>query len=73
MSTAEQTAHAGERETPIVCLPSLALLAVVLSNNNRRLRRRIHDKQPKSLTGLAELCGRKVPNIRRKGKPAWKK
>ena len=52
-------------ETPSIWFPSLASLAAVLSDDNRRLLRQIHDKQPKSLTELAELSGRKVPNLSR--------
>jgi predicted transcriptional regulator len=53
------------KEIPSVWFPSLASLAAVLSDDNRRLLRLIHDKQPKSLTELAELSGRKVPNLSR--------
>jgi len=49
-------------ETPCIWFPSLASLAAALSDDNRRLLRLIHDKQPKS---LAELSGRKVPNLSR--------
>lgn len=52
-------------EPPTIWFPSLASLAAVLSDDNRRLLRLIHDKQPKSLTELAELSGRKVPNLSR--------
>ncbi|SAH82782.1 Predicted transcriptional regulator [Bordetella ansorpii] len=52
-------------ETPSIWFPSLASLAAVLSDDNRRLLHLIHDKQPKSLTELAELSGRKVPNLSR--------
>lgn len=51
--------------TPSILFPSLASLAAVLSDDNRRLLRLIHDKSPKSLTELAELSGRKVPNLSR--------
>lgn len=50
---------------PNVWFPSLASLAAVLSDDNRRLLRLIHDKNPTSLTELAELSGRKVPNLSR--------
>lgn len=53
------------KETPSICFPSLASLAAVLSDDNRRLLRLIHERQPKSLTELAELSGRKVPNLSR--------
>lgn len=52
-------------EAPNIWFPSLASLAAVLSDDNRRLLRLIHDKRPKSLTELAELSGRKVPNLSR--------
>lgn len=52
-------------ETPSIWFPSLASLAAVLSDDNRRLLRLIHDTQPRSLTKLAELSGRKVPNLSR--------
>lgn len=53
------------RDVPTVWFASMASLAAVLSDNNRALLRTIHDKQPKSLTQLAELTGRKVPNLSR--------
>jgi predicted transcriptional regulator len=52
-------------EIPSIWFPSLASLAAVLSDDNRRLLRLIYEKQPKSLTELAELSGRKVPNLSR--------
>lgn len=52
-------------EIPSIWFPSLASLAAVLSDDNRRLLHLIHDKKPKSLTELAELSGRKVPNLSR--------
>jgi predicted transcriptional regulator len=52
-------------EMPSIWFPSLASLAAVLSDDNRRLLRLIHDNQPKSLTELARLSGRKVPNLSR--------
>lgn len=52
-------------EVPSIWFPSLALLAAVLSDDNRHLLRRIHDKQPKSLTEQAEFSGSKVPNLSR--------
>ncbi len=50
---------------PSIWFPSPASLAAVLSDDNRRLLRPIHDRQPKPLTDLAELSGRKVPNLSR--------
>ncbi|CAP44342.1 HVO_A0114 family putative DNA-binding protein [Bordetella petrii] len=52
-------------EIPSILFPSLASLAAVLSDDNRHLLHLIHNKQPKSLTELAELSGRKVPNLSR--------
>ena len=40
-------------------------LAAVLSEDNRALLRLIHDQRPPSLTALAELTGRQVPNLSR--------
>lgn len=57
--------HRSRDETPQIWFSSLASLAAVLSDDNRRLLRLIHEKQPKSLTELAELSGRKVPNLSR--------
>ncbi|WP_155257332.1 MULTISPECIES: helix-turn-helix domain-containing protein [Burkholderia] len=52
-------------EVPSVWFPSLGSLAAVLSDDNRRLLRLIDERQPKSLTELAELSGRKVSNLSR--------
>jgi len=57
--------HRPVSETPQIWFSSLASLAAVLSDDNRRLLRLIHEKHPKSLTELAELSGRKVPNLSR--------
>ena len=43
----------------------MASLAAVLSDDNRALLRTIRNKRPKSLTALAELTRRKVPNLSR--------
>ncbi|OCW24004.1 transcriptional regulator [Pseudomonas sp. S3E12] len=40
-------------------------LAAVISDDNRHLLRSIHEKHPKSLIELAEVSGRKVPNLSR--------
>lgn len=45
--------------------PSMATLAAVLSEDNRALLRLMHDQRPPSLTALAELTGRQVPNLSR--------
>jgi predicted transcriptional regulator len=52
-------------KTPHIWFPSLRSLAAVLSDDNRNLLRLISDRQPKSLTELAGLSGRKVPNLSR--------
>lgn len=57
--------HRPGSETPQIWFSSLASLAAVLSDDNRSLLRLIHEKHPKSLTELAELSGRKVPNLSR--------
>lgn len=57
--------HRLRSETPQIWFSSFASLAAVLSDDNRRLLRLIHEKHPKSLTELAELSGRKVPNLSR--------
>ena len=43
----------------------MATMAAVLSEDNQALLRLIRDRQPKSLTALAELTGRQVPNLSR--------
>lgn len=53
------------RHTPTVWFPSMATMAAVLSEDNQALLRLIREKQPKSLTELAELTGRQVPNLSR--------
>lgn len=40
-------------------------MAAVLSQNNRALLRIIRDAKPKTLTELAALSGRQVPNLPR--------
>lgn len=52
-------------KTPSIWFPSLGSLAAVLSDDNRRLLRLIYEQNPKSLTELAELSGRKVSNLSR--------
>lgn len=53
------------KDAPTVWFVSMASLAAVLSDDNRSLLRTIRDQRPKSLTELAELTGRKVPNLSR--------
>lgn len=64
-----QPCKPGERvpasEEPTVWFPSMATMAAVLSEGNQSLLRLIRDKRPKSLTELAELTGRQVPNLSR--------
>ncbi len=43
----------------------MASLAAVLSEDNRALLRVIRNARPRSLTELADLTGRKVPNLSR--------
>ena len=52
-------------DIPTVWFPSMPTLAAVLSEDNRALLRLIHDQRPSSLTALAELTGRQVPNLSR--------
>jgi predicted transcriptional regulator len=50
---------------PMIWFPSMATMAAVLSEDNQALLRLISERRPKSLTGLAELTGRQVPNLSR--------
>ena len=43
----------------------MATMAAMLSEDNLALLRLIHARRPKSLTALAELTGRQVPNLSR--------
>lgn len=43
----------------------MATLAAVLSEDNRALLRLMYDQRPPSLTVLARLTGRQVPNLSR--------
>ena len=62
-STDEPDATVSGKQVPTVWFPSMATLAAVLSEDNRALLRLIHDQRPSSLTALAELTGRQVPNL----------
>jgi predicted transcriptional regulator len=53
------------RDVPTVWLPSMATMAAVLSEDNPALLRIIRDAKPKTLTELAALSGRQVPNLSR--------
>ena len=50
---------------PTIWFASMASLAAVLSEDNRALLRVIRKAKPRSLTELAELTGRKLPNLSR--------
>jgi len=51
------------KDAPSVWFPSMATMAAVLSEDNQSPLRFIRDRRPKSLTELAELTGRQVPNL----------
>lgn len=53
------------KDTPTVWFPSMATMAAVLSKDNRTLLRFIREAKPKTLTELAALSGRQVPNLSR--------
>lgn len=53
------------RGEPTVWFHSTSSLAAVLSDDNRALLRTIRDSKPGSLAELAELTGRKPPNLSR--------
>jgi predicted transcriptional regulator len=48
-----------------IWFPSMATMAAVLSEDNRALLHLIRDAKPKTLTELAALSGRQVPNLSR--------
>lgn len=56
---------ASGRQEPTVWFPSMATLAAVLSEVNRALLRLIRQAKPKTMTELAMLSGRQVPNLSR--------
>lgn len=53
------------KKMPTVWFPSMATLAAVLSEDNRALLRLIRQAKPKTMTELAMLSGRQVPNLSR--------
>jgi predicted transcriptional regulator len=53
------------KPAPTVRLPSLATLAAVLSDGSRAPLRLMREAKPKTLTELAALSGRQVPNLSR--------
>ena len=61
----ERSRPATGRGQPSVWFPSMSTMAAVLSEDNRALLRLIRDQRPKSLTALAALSGRRVPNLSR--------
>lgn len=62
---ADAPAAIGGKYAPTVWFPSMATMAAVLSEDNRAMLRLIHERKPKSLTELADLTGRQVPNLSR--------
>ena len=63
--TGEPETAASGKHTPTVWFPSMATMAAVLSEDNRALLHIICDAKPKTLTELAALSGRQVPNLSR--------
>ncbi len=61
----ESQGAVAQKDVPTVWFPSMATLAAALSEDNQSLLCLIRDKRPKSLTELAELTGRQVPNLSR--------
>jgi predicted transcriptional regulator len=61
----DSQAKAIDKNSPTVWFSSTASLAAVLSEDNRALLRLMSDANPRSLTELAELTGRKVSNLSR--------
>ena len=61
----ESQGAVAQKDVPTVWFPSMATMAAVLSEDNQSLLRLIRDRRPKSLTELAELTGRQVPNLSR--------
>lgn len=61
----EAVVSARGEDIPTVWFPSMATMAAVLSEDNQAMLRIICDQRPKSLTELAQLTGRQVPNLSR--------
>lgn len=61
----ESEVAANGKDVPTIWFPSMATMAAVLSEDNRALLRIIRDAKPKTLTELAALSGRQVPNLSR--------
>lgn len=64
-STDAPDATGSGKQVPTVWFPSMATLAAVLSEDNRALLRMIRQARPKTMTELAALSGRQVPNLSR--------
>src|SRR4051794_19440902 len=64
-SSDQQTTRRTRKDAPTVWFSSMGSLAAVLSDDNRALLHVIRNAKPRSLTELAELTGRKVPNVSR--------
>lgn len=61
----ESAAFSRGKDVPTVWFSSMATMAAVLSEDNQAMLRIICDQRPKSLTELAQLTGRQVPNLSR--------
>lgn len=61
----DQRPPASGKGQPSVWFPSMATMAAVLSEDNLALLRLIRQQRPRSLTALAALTGRQVPNLSR--------
>ena len=61
----ESQGAVAKKDVPTVWFPSMATMAAVLSEDNRALLRIIREAKPKTLTELAALSGRQVPNLSR--------
>lgn len=63
--SAEESAAVRNEGLPTVWFPSMASMAAVLSEENQALLDLIDRAKPKTLTELAALSGRQVPNLSR--------
>lgn len=61
----DERAVVQNEEPPTVWFPSMASMAAVLSEENQALLDLIERVKPKTLTELAALSGRQVPNLSR--------
>ena len=60
-----RTRHRKWLRSGLAAVLSMATLAAVLSEDNRALLRLIRQAKPKTMTELAALSGRQVPNLSR--------